>query len=150
MARRLKLTVSETVNVNWDYFGAYRVRIDASDAEGVDARVFVHRQDPANAYTGEPLDTFMAVASPVDMTEYPPEEPDAGNQYPFFRRAWVEMDFRNISVAKAFVDTVVREVNVLLAAFGKLEDLQVTQTVWCGDGAPDPGSASSGSSGSTP
>jgi len=150
MARRLKLDRKEVTNVDYQWTGAFRLRIECSDPSnsGADPNVFVYRRDPANPYDGTANDTFFAVASPVDLSEYPVGEPNPDAQYPFFRLDYVELDFRATSQANEVWVIVVREVNNLLQALDRLENLQLTEEVWVGAPLPtDPGGGSeSGSS----
>ena len=149
MARRLKLDRKEVTNVNYQWTGAFRLRIECSDpsGSGADPHVFIYRRDPANPYDGSVNDTFFAVASPVDLAEYPVGEPDPAAQFPFFRLDYVELDLRATSMAREVWLLVVREVNNLLEALDRLEQLIVTEEVWVGAPLPpDPGGNSVSSS----
>lgn len=134
--RRLKVKRYKVTNVDYLYFSAYRLRVEIADATGMDRRVFVYRRDPASPYTDEATDTFFAVASPVDMAEYPPEEPDPNKSYPFFRKHFVELDVRAVSLALLAEQIIVHELNVLVHALNKLEDLDLAEEFWIG---PFPG-----------
>lgn len=130
MARRVHLvkTASTLVNVTWA--GALRVRIEATEAEGLEKEVFVFRRNPLNPYTSDQLDEFMTVASPVDMSEYPIGEPDVDKAYPFFRKSVVELDFRSTLLADEAWMLIVEEVRVLTEALDRLEDLQPAEDMW--------------------
>ncbi len=146
MPRRLKLTKYAVTHVNYDYLGAYRMRIEASDAEDVEPHVFLYRRGQVNPYTGTTSDTFFAVASPVDMAEYPPLAPDPNTSFPFFRLSFIELDFRATRLALEAYQTIVTEVDTLLKALDRLEQLTPVETVWVGAGAPaddSPGTSSS-------
>lgn len=135
-------------NVNYQWAGAFRLRVEASDptGSGADPNVFVYRRDPVNPYTGEANDTFFAVASPVDLAEYPVGDPDPDAQFPFFRLDYVELDFRAVSQAREVWELVREGVCNLLAALEKLEQLQAVEEVWvCADPPEDQGSSESGS-----
>lgn len=144
MARRLKLKKYITPNVNYQTLGAIRVRVEASDAEDMDNRVFVWRRDPINPYTSVVLNTFFTVASPVDMEEFPPEEPDPTKAYPFFRRSWVELDFRAVSDANEAWVKIVEVVCNLITALNLLENLELEAEVWVCVSPPDSVSESAG------
>jgi hypothetical protein len=70
------------------------------------------------------------------MVEYPPEEPDADKAYPFFRKHFVELDLRAVSLALETEDLIIQELNVLVHALNKLEDLDLAEEFWIG---PFPG-----------
>lgn len=145
MARRLKLKKYITPNVNYVTLGAYRVRIEAHEAEDMDSRVFVWRRDPVNPYTSQETNTFFAVASPVDMEEYPPEDPDPDKAYPFFRRSWVELDFRAVSDGNEAWVRIVELVCQLITSLNLLDNLNLETEVWvCSAPAPVESSESEG------
>ena len=144
MARRLKLDRKEVTNVDYQWTGAFRLRIECSDPSnsGADPNVFVYRRDPANPYDGTANDTFFAVASPVDLSEYPVGEPNPDAQYPFFRLDYVELDFRATSDAVEAYDLIVAELGTLCRALDRLEQLEAASSVWVGAGPPDEGGSS--------
>lgn len=145
--RRLLLTRSEVQNVNYAELGAFRLRVDATDPSdsGADPNVFLFLRRPANTYDGSVLDDFHAVASPVDMAEYPAGEPRDGTAYPFFRASSVELDFRATSQAEEAWLLIVADVSNLLSALNRLDALTATQEVWVGAAHVDGGSQSSDS-----
>ena len=144
MARALKIKKSDAgQNANYYWMSAYRLRIEIEDAVDMDDRVFLYRRDPTNPHTLETKDTFFTVCSPVDMEDFPPEEPDPAKQYPLFRRNWVELDFRATSQADEAYALIVRELNVLIFALNRLELLKPVETVWVGAGPPDDSGGSS-------
>ncbi len=133
MARALKVKKLDAgTNVNYLFLSAYRLRIEIEQAVDMDDRVFLFRRDPTNPNTGDTLDTFFTVCSPVDMADFPPDEPDPAKQYPFFRRNWVELDFRATSQADEAYALIVAELQNLVFALNRLERLRTVETVWCG------------------
>lgn len=147
MARRLKLTQFSVQNVNYQYLGAYRLRLEASDPlqTGADPNVFLFLRGPEDPYTNIINDFFHCVASPVDMSEYPALEPSDNTPYPFFRLSYIELDLRTEQLATEVRDTIVREVDVLLKALDRLEQLVPGAEFFVGN---DPEGSSSSSSSS--
>lgn len=145
MARRLKISRSELTNVNYQTLGAFRLRVDVTDPDnsGADVNVFLYNRRPFNPHTEEALSDFMAVASAVDLAEYPVGEPHTDTAYPFFRLSYVELDFRAVSQADETWLLLVAEIDALLKALDALENLTVTQEVWVGSETTT-GSSSSG------
>jgi len=133
LSRSIKLLRYEVENVNYDYYGLFRLRIEAADPVGVDPRVFVYLRKPRNPHTGEYEDLFQAVASPVDLVEYPPEEPNSDDGIPFFRKSFVELDFRSTADAEEVWNEITREVDVLVEALDRFENLSLTQVYVAGD-----------------
>ncbi len=142
MARALRVKKFDAgPNVNYAYLSAYRLRLVIDRAVEMDDRVFLFRRDPVNPYTGDHLDTFVTVCSPVDMADYPPEDPDPNKQYPFFRKNAVELDFRATSQADEAYAVIVRELTALVFALNRLDRLQEADSQWVGT-VPDDGSSS--------
>lgn len=141
--RKLKLTKFAVQNVNFQYLSVYRLRIEASEAVAMDSRIFVYRRDGVNPYTNDVTDTFFTVASPVDMSEYPPEEPDPQKAFPFFRKNFVELDFRSVALAEEAWLLIVQEANVLVHALNRMEQLVPIEEVQIG---PFPGDGPSDTS----
>src|SRR5262245_29878407 len=123
-ARRLHVKRYAVRNIDANYYSAYRMRVEVVAAENMDKRIFLYRRDPVNPYTNEPTDTFFTIASPADLEEFPPEEPDANKAFPFFRKDFVELDFRSLRIAMNAWQVILREISVLIEALNKLEDLE--------------------------
>jgi hypothetical protein len=130
--RKIRVKRYQVYDVDYLYFSAYRMRMEIVEAVGMDTRCFLYRRDPVDPYTGDVTDTFFSVCSPVDMEEYPPGEPDPDKAYPFFRQSFVELDFRATSVAMAAEQLIVSELNVLVQALDRLEDLRLAEDFWIG------------------
>lgn len=138
MARRIKLVKSQVQNVNFQYLGAFRLRIEVTEAYEMDRNVFVYRRDSPTPNTTEVKDTFFAVASPVDMEEYPPGAPDPKHTFPFFRLAFVELDLRAVSLADSVWSTIKSEVCALVNGLDLLERLRPIEEFWCPGPPPPP------------
>lgn len=136
--RAIKLKKFAVKNVNFQYLSAFRLRIEVETSHGMDPRIFVYRRDLANPYTNDVLDTFFTIASPVDMEEFPPEEPDSRKAYPFFRKRFVELDFRSTALADEAWKLIVEETTALVHAMNRLEGLEVVEEVWIGPYPDDP------------
>lgn len=154
MARGLTIKRFGLINVNYRNIGAHRLRVEVTDPcnTGADVAVFMFLRLPPNPANGAELDEFHAVASPVDMSEYPAEAPDSRTAFPFYRSSAVELDFRSTALADYAWTTMVAEIGELLAALDRLDHLVVTETVTVGDcpetGDSDSDSDSTGSSSS--
>ena len=129
MARSIKLTESAAREVNVYRLGAYRLRVVASDAAGIDPHVFLYHRAPVDPYTGVAADYFATVARHLDMVEVPAGAPDASRRYPWFRQSFVELDVRSSAAAAEVIALLTARVQVLLEAADRLEDLVVTREV---------------------
>jgi hypothetical protein len=134
MVRRLKLIKSVVKNVNYQTLGAFRLRIDAMDISGgqTDPNVFLYLRSLTNPYTQITEDFWMSVAGPVDMSEYPAENPNTRTAYPIFRLSFVEVDLRAVSLANEVWTQVIREVTNLINALNLLENLTPEEEVLIG------------------
>src|SRR3954454_8475428 len=133
MARRLRLQKFELKNVNYQYLGAFKLRVEASPVDaGADPGVFLYQRGPANPYTGEAEDVFLGVAGPVDMSDYPAGGPDGRTAYPFYRATSVELDLRSTSTALSVWTLLVAEVDQLLRALDRMEQLVPAEDVVVG------------------
>ena len=131
--RRILLTRFEAVNVNYKRYGVYRMRIEASDAEGddLDNYIFIYKRNPVSPYTNQNCDPFCAVVGPAQMAQYPPGEPDPDNNWPFYRLDFVELDFPSQTRADAAWSIIKQEACLLVEGLGKLTQLQAVETIWC-------------------
>lgn len=146
--RRLKLVRKAVTQVNYQFLGAYRLRIEVSDPDntGADPNVFLFLRRPINPYNQEVLDDFHAVASPVDLAEYPVGEPNALTTYPFYRIDFIELDFRSTAQANETWTLIVAEVDSLLRALDRLDTLEVVEETFVGADADTGNSASNSTS----
>ena len=147
-SRRLRLRRFAVTNVNFQFLGAYRLKVVVDDPEdsGADPNVFLFLRRPPDPVTGAVLDDFHAITSPADLAEYPEGQPSDTTTYPFFRRNEIVLDFRNVSLADQVWLTVLREVGVLQRALDVLDELVQVDEVMVGEPAGAGGSSSSGSS----
>jgi hypothetical protein len=135
---KLRLTRSELQNVNYQYLGAFRLRVEASAVDehgnptGADPNVFLYLRKPVNPYTGTADDIFQAICGPVDLSDYPIGEPDPEKAFPFLRLSYVELDLRATSVAEEIWGVIAREVNQLLVALQRMETLVPTLDIVVG------------------
>jgi len=135
--RRLKLKRYELQNVNYQWLGAYRLRIEAERESTSDPPmeeyVFMYRRDPVNPYTNTYVDTFFAVASPADMSEYPVGSPSPSSRFPFFRLNYVELDLRTLGEVEEVWNTIVHDVDNLLKGLDKMDNLVPTMDIVVGN-----------------
>lgn len=150
MPRRLRLTKKQLVDVNFQFLGAYRFRVEVDDPSesGADPHVFVYNRRPADSFDPAIGSVFLAVASPGDLAEYPVGEPATTTTFPFFRLDYVELDFRATKLAEETWLAIVHEVTVLLEVLDRMDRLVPVVEVWVGALLPTDVSASASDSGS--
>jgi len=148
--RRIRLTRYAAENVNYTYYGAYRMKIAVTDIEGddIDKYVFIYQRHPVSPYTGVSEDEFAAVCGPSQFATIPAGAPNAEQNWPFFRLDYVELDFMSIDQADQAWEDIKVEVGKLVEGMGKLTALKAVEDLWFPD-APPPTSQSESTSTST-
>jgi hypothetical protein len=79
---------------------SYDLRVEATHAVDMPTEVFVWQRSVASATDAQADalgDTFISVADPVDIEQYPVNTPDIANNVPFYRTASVTLRFRSMS-----------------------------------------------------
>lgn len=144
MSRRIRLTRYAANTVNFNNYGAYRLRIEVTGVEGADLDefIFIYKRNPPSAYTTQSCDTFEAVAGPPQLATYPAGEPNPDQGWPYYRLNYVELDVASTAQADAIWEEIKSEVCILIDAMERLSQLQAVEDVWC-PGPPDSGSQSS-------
>jgi hypothetical protein len=145
---RIKLTRYGVENIQWTHYGAFRMRVEASDAEGpdLDKYVFVYEYHPPDPLTGQSCSQFAAVAGPAQMSQIPVGEPDERLSYPFFRLDYVEQDFTSEQEALRVWGVIKDEVCILCDGMTRYRELAELETFWCPSEPDDVGSTSESAS----
>lgn len=133
--RRVQLSWSVS---RYEYQGvdAVRVRIEASNGEGMPDKIFAYLLLPMKPAAGSREGAFSHVCSPVDLEEYPEDDPIPGYRPEWFRLNYVDVHLRSRAEAKQFIQDVVDDVNRLKNTLDVMDTLQTGGTLWIG-GEPD-------------
>lgn len=119
MARSLKIMWSSS-NYRLHVDDGIRVRIFVDCASGLDTRIFAYRMLPTNA-SGARAGFFSHICSPVDMTEYPADEPRAEESPEWFRLSFVDVFLRSVDEAEDFIEIVREDVRRLILTLAKMD-----------------------------
>ena len=140
---RIRLTKYAAENVNYSYYGAYRMKVAVTEICGddIDKYVFIYQRHPASPYTNSSQDEFSAVCGPSQFATIPAGAPDANQGWPFFRLDYVELDFMSINQADQAWKDIKVEVGKLVEGMDKLTALVAVEDVWF-PSAPASGSTS--------
>lgn len=130
--RRIRLTKYAAENVNYSYYGAYRMKVAVTDVEGddIDKYVFIYQRHPESPYTNASQDEFSAVCGPSQFATIPAGAPDANQGWPFYRLDYVELDFMSVNQADQAWEDIKTEVSKLVEGMGKLTALVAVEDVW--------------------
>lgn len=137
MAFRIRLARYKVQNINWTYFGAYRMRVEVVETENIDPNIFIYQRGPVSPYTGQPQDFFSAITGPSQLADVPALEPDINYYYPYFRLNYIENDFDAESLALEVWQTILAEARILCEAMGRFTQLTIAEDVWV-PSIPDP------------
>jgi len=146
--RRLLVSISEMTRRDYKNLGVFRFRMDVTSAENIDSEIFLYRRFPIDPESGEETDEFCSICSPVDMEEYPIGEPDVMRDFPFFRKNFVDLMFRATSLAEEAQLVILQQIEVLLDALCRADQLVVAQEVWIPN-APEESASGDGDSASS-
>lgn len=132
-ARRIQLVRFAAKNVNYRYYGAYRLRVEARGAEGPDLtnHVFVLSRRPVDPETNETCDDFEMVASPYELAVLPRNAPDPAVHPTWFLSDVAEVDVLSTEIGEKVWRCISQEVCILVEAMNRLEVLEVVETLWC-------------------
>lgn len=125
---------------------AVRVRFDVLNACNMPAEVFAYRMLPVDPSNGQSAATYDHTCSPVDLVEYPANEPVPGESPEWFRLSYVDVLVRSTAEAVAFVNRVRRDLSSLKASLDRTDTLMPGIVEMIGDAVCDSSSSSSSSS----
>jgi len=130
--RRIKLTKYAPTQVMFNNYGAYRIRIEASDAEGegMDNNIFIFKRNTASPYNTEITDIFEGIVGPVQLSSMPIAEPDADQNWPYYRLDSITLDFGSSQEAESVWNEIKADVAVLIQAMDRLDTLTPVEEIW--------------------
>lgn len=139
--RRLQL-VWAVSRYNYHNTDGIRVRITAQNPEQMSDKVFAYLLLPMKPGAGERVGEFSHVCSPVDLEEYPEDEPIPGHRPEWFRLNYVDVLLRSRTEVHEFIKEVCNDVQRLKATLDLMDTLLPGGELWVG-GAPQEESSSS-------
>ena len=143
MSRFIKLTRFSTKNANVHYISGFNLFVQAGMAIGMSDKVFIHQRSAPDTYTGEVCDEFVTIAGPVDMEEWPENDPDPSLPAAFFRKSTADVIVRSTAEAQILWEHMKKEVCILVDALNRLDELKLTEEFWCPGIPPEDSSESS-------
>lgn len=139
--RRIKLDWSVSP-YNFHGTDGIRVRIEATSAELMPAKVFAYLLMPMRPAAGEREGAFSHVCSPTDLAEYPEDDPIAGQRPEWYRLNYIDVHLRSRYEAKRLIQDVTDDVQRLKSTLDLMDTLLPGGSVWIG-GEPAPDVSSS-------
>lgn len=106
---------------------AWRMRVYVSKYYGLNPNIFVYLRRPATSESGEYRDTFEAVASPVDLEEYPVAVPEPVPAPQFFRLSDIDLLARNITLLDETWEAIQNDRDELIRTLSKICELKLDE-----------------------
>lgn len=126
---KLTWTVSR---YNFESTDGIRVRITASDPNLMPTKVFAYLMLPLKPGEEERVGAFDHVCSPVDLEEYPEDEPLPNSRPAWFRLNYVDVLLRSRAEVEAFIRDVVEDVQRLKGTLDVMDALVAGGSIWVG------------------
>lgn len=142
MSRRIKLTRLEQERAFVPNIGnGFRLVIQASDGYLMPDEVFLFQRTLLNPDTQAYDDEFIAVCSPIDLSDYPTAQPATGQTPAFFRKATIDLTLPSQTMAEDTWEEIRDQVAALRTSLTTMDRLVVREEFWAGT-APDDSEAS--------
>lgn len=123
-----------------------RLRVEASEATEMPAKIFAYLLMPMKPSTLEKVGAFDHVCSPVDLEEYPEDEPIPHHQPAFFRLAYVDILVRSEAERLKFQEDLRADVKALKASLDILDTVELAEEEWIDEAPAESSSAGSSNS----
>ncbi|KKN45016.1 hypothetical protein LCGC14_0687280 [marine sediment metagenome] len=139
----IKLKKYETTEYVEGRTEGFQLRLEVIEAIGLPPEIFVYQRKPGRLPNGQARDEFSNIASPVDLEEYPTEEPSSESS--FFRLKTLDIVFRNIELLRTSFADIRQDICSLIESLCQMQvaaeeiitiDKQCQQTEVCPDEIP--------------
>ena len=130
--RRIKLTW-EVSRYFFHSTDGIRVRISATDVNLIPSKVFAYLMLPLKPGAETKVASFDHVCSPVDLEEYPEDEPIPNSRPEWFRLDYVDVMLRSRAEVEAFIYDVVEDVQRLKITLDTADTLLPGGQIWIGN-----------------
>lgn len=136
---RLAVVTERNIHIQWStsrYFmndiDGIRVRIEAPEATLMPTKIFAYQMLPVRPGSDEQVATFDHVCSSVDLEEYPEDEATPNSRPAWLRTNYVDVFLRSKEEVRAFVNSVLEDIQILKNTLDIADDLQLGGDVWIG------------------
>lgn len=134
--RRVHLVWSVS-RYNYHETDGIRVRITAQDVNLMPDKIFAYLLLPMKPGAGTRVGEFSHVCSPVDLEEYPEDEPIPGQRPEWFRLNYVDVLLRSRTEVYEFIREVEGDVRRLKETLDIMDDLLPGGETWIGGPPPE-------------
>lgn len=134
MTRGITLTREQSARVLVANRGdAFRLRVTASAAEGLDNEIFIHQRLLSDPEAVGIANDYVCVCTPYDLTIYPKNDPDVSQFPPFFRLSVIDILLPTSAAVEEAWIAIRSDVDSLLSAMARLSRMTVLETMRLGD-----------------
>ena len=109
----------------------YALRVKVTSAEGMPSKIFVYQRGEQRLNSGNYVDKFINIASPVDMGNVPEDEPQLDAGIPYYRTDEVILYFRCLQDLVESKADISDDINHLVESYKLFEDtdnFELTET----------------------
>lgn len=138
-ARAIRLSWSVS-RYNYHDTDGIRVRITADQPVMMPEKIFAYMLLPMKPGAGAKVGAFDHVCSPIDLEEYPEDEPIPGRRPEWFRLNYVDVLLRSRTEVYEFIKDVISDVKRLKSTLNLMDNLLPGGEMWIG---PEPETNSS-------
>lgn len=129
MARSITLTREPQTTFTVGTQMCFRFRVTASDAVDMANEIFLFRLRPLVPGAEDRVAEFLSICSPVDLEDYPADEPEEDASPAFFRLASIDLLVRSQTLAEQLWTNIQAAVAVLIEALNASDDLDAGEVV---------------------
>lgn len=101
---------------------AYALKVDVTSATDMPQKIFVFQRGEKRTNSGEFIDSFMNIASPVDMDNVPEDEPSLEDNIPYYRKSSVTLYFRCLEDLEDTKNDIDDDIATLVRTYRILQD----------------------------
>ena len=109
----------------------YALRVKVTESEGIPTKIFVYQRGEHRINSGNYIDRFINIASPVDMDNVPEDEPMLDSGIPYYRTDEVILYFRcleDLVESKNDIDADISHLIETYKQFSEMENFELTET----------------------
>ncbi len=96
-----------------------RLTVTVAEVTGLDTNIFVFQRLPLTD-SPTPIDEYIGVASPADLSQYPASDPGSGT---YWRSSSAVLDFRSTELLELAVDNIREDIQSLVDSVNTLSTI---------------------------
>ena len=130
--RRIKLTITTQTVYTGTSSQSYRLTVVASDGNLMPNEVFRYSRIPSGPGYPTPVDKYMGVCTPAELSSLPINDPDPAAEKPWFRKTSLDLTLPSPKDATTAVEEIVAALSQLKSALDFTDDQTQPASFWIG------------------